>query len=108
MEVAGIFLAVLLLIVVLGGFNYLAGRRTEKAQQEWFRRVLGEGVSLEEFLKTAPYTYRPLAGRGYGILKRETGEEVWRSPTPEEAEAWIVMQTLAERSGPTEQEGRGS
>jgi hypothetical protein len=99
MGMVGVFLVLLLLIVVLGVFNYLAGRRTEKAQQEWFRRVLGDGVSLEEFLESAPYTYRPLVGRGYGILRRGTDEEVWRSRTPEEAEAWIVAQTLAERSG---------
>lgn len=100
------FGVLLLLVVLLGTFNYLTGRRVMRAQQEWFRQVLGPEVSSEAFLKTSPYTYQPLAGRGYGIVRRDSGEEVGRSKTPEEAEAWIVAQTLAERKQRATGDGR--
>ncbi|MER3481819.1 MAG: hypothetical protein C4332_00240 [Meiothermus sp.] len=97
MGILTVLLVMLLLIVLLGLANYLTGRRVMRAQQEWFRQVLPPGVSLEDFLRNAPYTYHPLTSRGYGVVRRDTGEEVWRGKTPEEAEAWIVAQTLAER-----------
>ncbi len=101
MSVLTVFLVMLLLIGLLGLANYLTQRHTDKAQQEWFRQVLPEGVSLEEFLQSAPYIYKPLTGRGYGIINRHSGQEVWRSKTPEEAEAWIVSATLAEQNPPS-------
>ncbi len=92
-----VFLALFALIALFGLFNYWGYRRVEKAQQAWFRQVLGE-VDLETFLQSAPFEYKPLKGsKAYGILDKRTGEEVYRVKTPEEAEAWIVTHTLAER-----------
>ncbi|WP_299429779.1 hypothetical protein [uncultured Meiothermus sp.] len=93
-----VFLALLLLIGLFGLVNYWSYRRVEKAQQDWFRGMLGEETDLETFLKSAPYEYKPLKGaKAYGILEKRTGEEVYRVASPEEAEAWIVTNTLAER-----------
>ncbi len=93
-----VFLALFVLIALFGLVNYWGYRRVEKAQQDWFRQVLGEGVKLEAFLQSAPYEYRPLKGsKAYGIVDKRTGEEVYRVKTPEEAEAWIVTNTLAEQ-----------
>jgi hypothetical protein len=92
------FVVLLLIIGLFGLVNYWSYRRVEKAQQEWFRRMLGEGVDIEAFLQSAPYEYKPLKGaKAYGILDKRTGEEVYRVASPEEAEAWIVTNTLAER-----------
>lgn len=92
-----VFLALFALIALFGLVNYWGYRRIEKAQQAWFRQMLGE-VDLETFLQSAPFEYKPLKGsKAYGILDKRTGEEVYRVKTPEEAEAWIVAQTLAER-----------
>ncbi|MCS7194606.1 MAG: hypothetical protein NZ849_06830 [Meiothermus sp.] len=92
-----VFLALLVLIGLFGLVNYWGYRRVERAQQAWFRQVLGEGVELEDFLARSPYEYRPLKGsKAYGILDKRTGQEVHQAKTPEEAEAWIVLQTLAE------------
>ncbi|GIW33109.1 hypothetical protein [Meiothermus sp.] len=93
-----VFLALLALIGLFGLVNYWGYRRVEKAQQAWFRQMLGEGVDVEQFLLAAPFEYKPLKGsKAYGILDKRTGEEVYRVKTPEEAEAWIVTKTLAER-----------
>lgn len=93
-----VFLALFTLIALFGLVNYWGYRRVEKAQQDWFRQVLGEGVDLEAFLRSAPYEYKPLKGsKAYGIVDKRTGAEVYRVKTPEEAEAWIVTNTLAER-----------
>ncbi|MCS7068116.1 MAG: hypothetical protein RMK51_10245 [Meiothermus sp.] len=93
-----VFLALLLLMGLMGLVNYWGYRRVEKAQQAWFRQMLGEGVEVEQFLQSAPYEYKPLKGtKAYGILDKRTGQEVYRVKTPEEAEAWIVTNTLAER-----------
>ena len=94
----GVFLALFGLIGLFGLVNYWGYRRIEKAQKAWFRQVLGEGVEVEQFLREAPFEYKPLKGsKAYGILDKRTGEEVYRVKTPEEAEAWIVTQTLVER-----------
>ncbi|GIW26628.1 hypothetical protein [Meiothermus sp.] len=93
-----VFLALGVLIGLFGLVNYWGYRRVEKAQQAWFRRMLGEGVEVEQFLQSAPFEYKPLKGsKAYGILDKRTGQEVYRVKTPEEAEAWIVTNTLAER-----------
>lgn len=93
-----VFLALFALIALFGLVNYWGYRRVEKAQQAWFRQVLGEGVELEAFLQSAAYEYKPLKGsKAYGIVDKRTGEEVYRVKTPEEAEAWIVTNTLAEQ-----------
>ncbi|MCX7782857.1 MAG: hypothetical protein N2318_04350 [Meiothermus sp.] len=92
-----VFLALFALIALFGLVNYWGYRRIEKAQQAWFRQMLGE-VDLETFLQSAPFEYKPLKGsKAYGILDKRTSEEVYRVKTPEEAEAWIVTNTLAER-----------
>jgi hypothetical protein len=92
-----VFGALFVLITLFGLINYWGYRRIEKAQQAWFRQMLGE-VDLETFLQSAPFEYKPLKGsKAYGILDKRTGEEVYRVKTPEEAEAWIVANTLAER-----------
>lgn len=93
-----VFLALFVLIALFGLVNYWGYRRVEQAQRAWFRQVLGEGVDLEAFLQSAPYEYKPLKGsKAYGIVDKRTGEEVYRVKTPEEAEAWIVTNTLAEQ-----------
>ncbi|AWR87747.1 hypothetical protein [Meiothermus taiwanensis] len=93
-----VFLALFVLIALFGLVNYWGYRRVEQAQQAWFRQMLGEGVDLETFLQSAPYEYKPLKGsKAYGIVDKRTGEEVYRARTPEEAEAWIVTNTLAEQ-----------
>jgi len=98
MSWVAVFLALLALIALFGLVNYWSYRRVEKAQQAWFRQVLGEGVDVERFLQSAPYAYKPLKGsKAYGIVDKRTGEEVWQVKTPEEAEAWIVVNTLAEQ-----------
>jgi len=98
MSWVAVFLALLTLITLFGLVNYWGYRRVEKAQQAWFRQVLGEGVDVEQFLQSAPYTYKPLQGsKAYGIIDKRSGEEVCQVKTPEEAEAWIVVNTLAER-----------
>ncbi|MGK0618729.1 hypothetical protein [Meiothermus cerbereus] len=104
-----VFLALFVLIALFGLVNYWGYRRVEKAQQAWFRQVLGEGVDVEQFLQSAPYEYKPLKGsKAYGIVDKRTGEEVWRVKTPEEAEAWIVTHTLAERGKLPQAEPTGS
>ncbi len=96
----GVFLVLFLLIGLFGLVHYWSHRRVQRAQQAWFRQVLGEGADVERFLETAPFTYRPLKeAKAYGIVDKRTGEEVYRVKTPEEAEVWIVAQTLAERGG---------
>jgi len=92
-----VFLALFVLIALFGLINYWGYRRIEKAQQEWFRQMLGDGVNLETFLQSAPFEYKPLKGsKAYGIIDKRSGEEVYKVKTPEEAEAWIVTNTLAE------------
>ncbi|RDI95369.1 hypothetical protein DV704_07295 [Meiothermus sp. QL-1] len=98
MSWVAVFLVLFCLIGLFGLVHYWGHKRVERAQQAWFRQVLGEGVDLEAFLAQAPYEYRPLAsGRAYGILDKRTGEEVGQARTPEEAEAWIVLRTLREQ-----------
>ncbi|WP_027882905.1 hypothetical protein [Meiothermus rufus] len=93
-----VFLVLFVLIALLGLVNYLSYRRIESAQREWFRKMLGDGTDLETFLQSAPFEYKPLKGsKAYGIVDKRSGEEVWWAKTPEEAEVWIVTQTLAER-----------
>jgi len=93
-----VYLALLALIALFGLVNYWGYRRVEKAQREWFRHMLGEGVNLETFLQSAPFEYRPLKGsKAYGIIDKRSGEEVYKVKTPEEAEAWIVTSTLVEQ-----------
>lgn len=103
MTAAAVVLVLFLLILAFGLVNYWSALRVEKAQQAWFRERLPPGVSLEDFLEAAPYTFKPLVNsRGYGIIDRRSGEEVGRAKTPEEAQAWIVLQTLAERGASLE------
>lgn len=97
MSTLAVLLALLLLIGLFGLVNYWLSSRAEKAQQAWFRQVLGEGVDKDEFLRGAPFEYRPLKAKGYGIVDRRTGQEVWKAKTPEDAEAWIVLNTLSEQ-----------
>jgi len=97
MSWVAVFLALMVLIVLFGLVNYWGYLQVEKAQQAWFRQMLGEGVDVERFLQAAPFEYKPLKGsKAYGIIDRRTGEEVYKVKTPEEAEAWIVTNTLAE------------
>ncbi len=97
MSTVGVLLALLLLIVLYGVINYFQANRLEKAQEAWFRQVLPKGEDKSIFLKNAPFEYRPLAGKGYGVLDKRSGQEVWKAKTPIEAEAWIVTNTLAEQ-----------
>lgn len=97
MGALGVLLVVFLLILVYGAINYWQSGRVEKAQDDWFKAVLPQGENKADFLRQAPYEYRPLAGKGYGILDKRTGQEVWKAKTPEDAEAWIVTNTLAEQ-----------
>lgn len=98
MSAVAVLLLVVVLILMFGLVNYSSAARLEKAQQQWFHDHLPPGVSLEDFLQGAPYTFKPLINaREYGIIDKRSGEEVWRSKTPEEAQAWIVLKTLEER-----------
>lgn len=93
----GVLLAVVALALIFGAINYFQSIRAEKAQAAWFEKVLPRGETRQEFLQKAPFEFRPLAGKGYGILDKRSGQEVWKAKTPEEAEAWIVTNTLAEQ-----------
>jgi hypothetical protein len=93
-----VLLVLLVLMLLMGLINYWGYRKVEQSQAEWFKRVLPEGVDKEAFLRAAPYVYKALnAGKAYGIIDKRTQEEVWKTKTPEEAEAWIVEKTLLER-----------
>ena len=92
-----VLMSLLLLIVLFGLVNYWLSSRVEKAQQAWFKQVLGEGIDKDQFLRSAPFDYLPLKAKGYGIVDKRTGQEVWKTKTPEDAEAWIVLNTLSEQ-----------
>jgi hypothetical protein len=97
MSGVSVLLGLVLLVVLFGLINYWLSDRAEKAQQAWFKQVLGEGVDKDEFLRSAPFEYLPLKAKGYGVVDKRSGQEVWKTKTPEDAEAWIVLNTLSEQ-----------
>jgi hypothetical protein len=99
LSVLSAFLVLLLLIGVFGVFNYLRSRKREAVLQAWFAAHLPPGVSLEAFLRSAPYDYRQLVDRrAFGIWDKRKGDNtpVNVVKTEEEAQAWIVAAVLNE------------
>lgn len=96
MSTVAVLLALLLLVGLFGVVNFWLSSRVEKAQQAWFKQLLGD-IDKDQFLRTAPFEYLPLKAKGYGIVDKRSGQEVWKTKTPEDAEAWIVLNTLYEQ-----------
>ena len=97
-----VLLVFLLLLLAFGTVNYLLGRKRHAAFEAWLKEHLPPGVSLEAFLRTAPYDYRQLVDRrAFGIWdkRKQDNTPVNVVKTEEEAQAWIVAAVINEAGG---------
>jgi hypothetical protein len=93
-------LLLLLLLLAFGTVNYFLSRKRHAAFEAWLKEHLPPGITLEVFLKSAPYGYRQLVDRrAFGIWDRRKGDNIPVNvvKTEEEAQAWIVAAVLNEQ-----------
>jgi len=98
MSVLAVFLVFVVLVLVFALANLLYGLWLEHIRKQKVREALSSGISLEEFIQTAPFEYARVQG-GYKVWEKHKSSEEYAhlAATEEEAREYIVLATITLR-----------
>lgn len=98
MSALAVFVVFALLVLAFAAANLVNGLRLEKTRRLKVQQLLPPGVSLEEFVRAAPFEYAK-SPEGYKVWEKHKSVDEYAllAATEEEAQEYIVLATFTLR-----------